>query len=238
MMQRSWQIKKERMQWRLLWKPMLKKGIDWSIETENRHTPGTFCCFGCRKIHVVFLNFFLENIVKVISRVVLDVMFQAPKKTRFFFSKRPPTPFPRLFHDQRQRNYNVWSAVVDWVVVFAETLGNKFSDGMLHHLREKRSKFYRESPSCQIYCNIHVTCKFRNVGSKQLTRHWTWGSSRHDVSGRPNTSSQNLVHQKIKKKNKTTQNKRQNTQRKNSNKKENIAWFWPVHFFKYMYVFF
>ena len=188
-MQRSWQIKKGRMQWRLLWKPMLKKGIDWSIETENRHTPGNFCCFGCRKIHVFFLNFFLEIIVKVISRVVLDVMFQAPKKTRFFFSKRPPTPSPRLFHDQRQRNYNVWSAVVNWVVVFAETLGNKFSDGMLHHLREKRSKFYRESPSCQIYCNIHVTCKFRNfVGSKQLTRHWTWESSSHDVSGRPNTS--------------------------------------------------
>ena len=39
---------------------------------------------------------------------------------------------------------------------------------------------------------------------------------------------------KDKKKEKTKQNKRQNTQRKNSNKKEIIAWFWPM---KLQYIF-
>ena len=77
------------------------------IETENRHTPENFCYFGFRKTLVFFLNFCVENFVKVFFGVALDVIFQARKNNHFRFSKRPLPPFPLPLHDQRQRSYNV-----------------------------------------------------------------------------------------------------------------------------------
>ena len=117
---------------------------NWLIETENRHTPANFCYFGFHKTLVFFLNFCLENIVKDFFRVGLHVIFQARKKNHLRFSKRPLPPFPLPLHDQHQRSYNVWSTVVNWVVVFAEILGNKFSDGMLRHLREEKQILARK----------------------------------------------------------------------------------------------